>query len=61
MKPHYKKFKGARRYHRTFHDRPVYYIPMDEQEVRERRVLYGLTGTLVTMFGGVVLWILSMI
>ena len=59
MKPHYSKFKGYSRHNGQ--RRPVYYMPMSTAEVKERRVLYGLIGTLVAMFGGVVLWTLSMI
>lgn len=60
MKPHYTRHKGYRRY-TGWHDRPVYYMLMSKAEVRERWVLYGVIGSLVAMFGGAVLWILSMI
>lgn len=60
MKRHYHRVKGYRRYPGR-KGRPVYYMPMDAQEIKERRVLYGLIGTLAGMAGIVALWVVSMV
>ena len=60
MKPHYHRFKGYRRYPGRG-GRPVYYMPMSKEEVNERRLLFGLIGTFVTLIGSIILWGVSMI
>ena len=59
MKRHYHRYKGYRRYPGR-HGRPVYYMPMDQQEIRERHLLYGVIGGLVSALGGVVLWMVTL-
>jgi len=56
---HYHRFKGYRRYP-GIHGRPVYYMPMSKAEVQELHLLYGVIGGLVTLLGGVVLWMATL-
>ena len=58
-KRHYHRFKGYRRYPGR-RGRPVYYMPMDQSEIRELHMLYGLIGGLVSLLGGVVLWAITL-
>lgn len=58
-KVHYRRVRGYRR-NPGIHGRPVYYMPRTEKEVRERRVLFGLIGGLVSMLGGVALWMATL-
>ncbi len=60
MKRHYHRVRGYRRYPGPG-GRPVYYMPMDEKEVRERHFLYGILGTLVGLIGILVLWVVNLI
>ena len=55
MKRHYHRYRGWSRCGMR-RSRPVYYMPMGAQEIRERRVLYGLIGTVTMLMALVVLW-----
>lgn len=57
---HYRKLKGYRRYPGR-DGRPVYFVSMSRQEVNERRVLFGVIGTLVALAGTVVFCVVSMV
>jgi len=59
MKPHYRRHKGWRR-NPGPGGRPVYYMPMSREEVRERRLLYGLIGAFVTIVGSGILWVVTL-
>ena len=59
MKPHYRKQKGWRRYP-GHGGRPVYYMAMSASEVKERRLLYALIGTIATLIGSGILWVVSL-
>lgn len=56
MKRHYRRVRGYRR-HPGPGGRPVYYMPMDEREVRERHVLYGVIGTVAVLICTIILWV----
>ena len=57
---HYHRCKGYRR-HPGRGGRPVYFVPMSRAEVNERRLMYGLIGSLTAVIGGVALWMTAMI
>ena len=56
MKRHYHRYRGWSRCGMR-RSRPVYYMPMDEREVRERHVLYGVIGTVAVLICTVILWV----
>ena len=56
MERHYRRVRGYRR-NPGRGGRPVYYMPMDKREVRERRFLYGAIGTMAALVCTVIVWV----
>ena len=59
METRFARVKGYRR--PGLAGRPVYYIRMSREEIRERRLLAGLIGTVAVLLGACILWVVSLI
>jgi len=59
MEPRYARVKGYRR--PGLAGRPVYYIRMSREEIRERRLLAGVIATMAVLLSACILWVVSLI